>query len=68
LSADHDHRQLLWAHDPYSCVLLTRFNPFENILQVSHAGRVVAVEPCVDPDDAAALAEQLWKIFVDNPD
>jgi len=67
LSAHHDHRQLLWTHGFYSCVLLTRFEPFETVLQVSHAGRVVCVEPCADPDDAATLAEQLWKIFVENP-
>ena len=66
LSHDHDHRQLLWTHGLYSCVLFTRFNPLENTLQVTHNGRVVCDEPCADPDDAAALAEQLFKIFVEN--
>jgi hypothetical protein len=67
LSDGHDHRLLLWTHGPYSCVLLSRFTPHENLVQVTHNGRVVCAEPCADPDDAAALAEQLFKIFVDNP-
>ena len=66
LPDDHDHRQLLWTHGVYSCVLFTRFNPLESTLHVIHDGRVVCLEPCADPDDAAALAEQLFKIFVDN--
>jgi hypothetical protein len=47
-------------------VLVNTFEPKAYAVQIFNGDRPILAERCDDPEDAAALAERLWTMFVDD--
>jgi hypothetical protein len=61
-----DHQLTLWTHGALRCVLVTRFHPTQYTVQVIDDRRALCSERCADPEEAAVLAEHLWKLFAER--
>lgn len=55
---------MFWTSGRLHCVLICR-RPSCCEVQVFNDDRVFLTERCDDPDEAAAVAERLWRRFVE---
>jgi hypothetical protein len=57
---------VLWKAGELRCFLLMAdAYPSRYAVHIDGAGQRIHREPAKDPDDAALIAERLWKMFVD---
>ena len=55
-----------WSFGTLRCVMLPAARPPRCVVQVLDDAVALRVERCDTPEHAAALAERLWRAFVEN--
>jgi hypothetical protein len=59
------HHHTLWTAGDVRCELVTTPVPLSHAVQVVKNGRALYAKPVLDPEDAAHVAEHLWRLFVE---
>jgi hypothetical protein len=59
-------RQTFWVSGSLRCILIATKGPSSFAVHVFHGDSPVCMEPCNNADEAAILADRMWKLFVER--